>query len=163
MNLIYKSILSPVGTLKLVVSDQALVAILWDNEKPNRVRLETMKENVKDFLIVEVEKQLKEYFQQQRHTFNLPLEPPGTPFQQAVWQSLLEIPFGKTCSYGEIARKIDRPEAVRAVGAAIGRNPISIVIPCHRVIAANGSLTGFAGGLHRKQTLLDIEARDSQF
>jgi len=103
--------------------------------------------------------QLNEYFQGQRHTFELPLQPAwGTPFQRAVWQALQRIPYGQTSTYGDIARDIGNPKAVRAVGAAIGQNPHSIVVPCHRVLGANGSLTGFAGGLDRKTFLLAHEA-----
>lgn len=153
----YKVIKSPVGSLKIVVKDQMLAAILWDNEKPNRVRLGQMAEDKKDPLILETEKQLNEYFLRQRKTFNLPMETDGTSFQQDVWNSLNLIPYGSTCTYKDIALKINRPEAVRAVGTAIGRNPISIMIPCHRVIASNGSLAGFAGGLDRKRILLDLE------
>lgn len=103
--------------------------------------------------------QLTEYFQGTRRTFELPLHPVwGTPFQRAVWQTLQHIPYGHTRTYGDIAHRIGNPKAVRAVGAAIGQNPHSIVVPCHRVIGANGSLTGFAGGLDRKKYLLTYEA-----
>jgi methylated-DNA-[protein]-cysteine S-methyltransferase len=103
--------------------------------------------------------QLHEYFSGQRQSFDLPLQPAwGTPFQRAVWQALQRIPYGRTSTYGDIARDIGNPKAVRAVGAAIGQNPHSIIVPCHRVVGANGSLTGFAGGLDRKQHLLHHEA-----
>ena len=103
--------------------------------------------------------QLREYFSGQRQSFDLPLQPAwGTPFQRDVWQALQRIPFGRTSTYGDIARDIGNPKAVRAVGAAIGQNPHTIVVPCHRVVGANGSLTGFAGGLDRKQYLLSHEA-----
>lgn len=102
-------------------------------------------------------RQLDEYFAGRRRHFDLRLAPRGTAFQQAVWQALQGIPYGKTCSYGELARQLGRPQAMRAVGAANGANPISIVIPCHRVIGRNGSLTGYAGGLPRKQLLLELE------
>ena len=157
MKLKYKIIKTPVGPLKIVIRDQVLAAILWDNEKPNRVRLDQMTEDKKDPLILEIEKQLNDYFLHQRTAFNLPIETRGTAFQQEVWNLLNQIPYGSTWTYKDIALKMDRPQAVRAVGAAIGRNPISIVIPCHRVIASNGSLAGFAGGIHRKQILLDLE------
>ena len=103
--------------------------------------------------------QLSEYFQGQRQTFEIQLHPAwGTPFQRAVWQALQRIPYGHTSTYGDIARDIDNAKAVRAVGAAIGQNPHSIIVPCHRVLGANGSLTGFAGGLDRKKHLLALEA-----
>lgn len=157
-SLAYKIIESPVGALKIVVSDQDLVAILWDKEKLNRVRLDPMVENEKDPLILETEKQLKEYFLQERTVFDLPIKMQGTPFQKEVWELLNQIPYGSTWSYKDIALNIQRPQAVRAVGTAIGRNPISIIVPCHRVIASSGGLAGFAGGLHRKKILLDLES-----
>jgi methylated-DNA-[protein]-cysteine S-methyltransferase len=102
--------------------------------------------------------QLDDYFEGQRQTFDLPLSPAwGTPFQRAVWQALQRIPYGRTSTYGNIARDLGNPKAVRAVGAAIGQNPHSIIVPCHRVLGANGSLTGFAGGLDRKKYLLAHE------
>jgi methylated-DNA-[protein]-cysteine S-methyltransferase len=104
-----------------------------------------------------VERQLREYFQGKRTEFNLRLHPKGTPFQKAVWQALLRIPYGETRSYGDIARAVGRPAAVRAVGLANGRNPLPIVVPCHRVIGASGKLVGYGGGLQVKQALLDRE------
>lgn len=156
-NLIYKIIKTPVGHLTIVVNDQFLVAILWENEKANRVRLTPMVENKKNPLIVETEKQLMEYFEQKRKIFDLPIQMFGTSFQQEVWQFLRQIPYGSTSSYKDIAVQMKNPLAVRAVGSANGRNPISIIVPCHRVIASNGSLGGFAGGLHHKKILLDLE------
>jgi methylated-DNA-[protein]-cysteine S-methyltransferase len=153
----YKIIDSPVGCLKIVVQETNLVAILWDNEKPNRVKLNSIIEDSTDALILETEKQLKEYFLRERKAFNLPIKMYGTGFQQEVWNLLKEIPYGRTCSYKDIALKLHNPMAVRAVGAANGRNPISIIVPCHRVIASNGSLSGFAGGITRKKILLDLE------
>ncbi|MFI8747643.1 methylated-DNA--[protein]-cysteine S-methyltransferase [Pseudomonas sp. NPDC077186] len=105
----------------------------------------------------EVCRQLDEYFAGRRRQFELRLAPRGTPFQQAVWQALQRIPYGRTCSYSDLAAAIARPQAVRAVGTANGANPLSIVIPCHRVIGRDGSLTGYAGGLPRKQLLLELE------
>ncbi|CAM2005133.1 methylated-DNA--[protein]-cysteine S-methyltransferase [Acanthopleuribacter pedis] len=101
--------------------------------------------------------QLAEYFDGTRREFTLPLAPAGTTFQQAVWSQLNQIPFGQTCSYGDIANRLANPKAVRAVGAANGRNPIAVIVPCHRVIGANGTLTGYAGGLDRKSWLLNHE------
>ncbi|HEV7239550.1 MAG TPA: methylated-DNA--[protein]-cysteine S-methyltransferase [Thermoanaerobaculia bacterium] len=103
--------------------------------------------------------QLTEYFSAKRKTFTFPLAPRGTPFQLAVWNALLEIPYGDTISYAELARRIGRPSAVRAVGAANGANPIPVIIPCHRVIGSNGTLTGYGGGIERKQWLLALEGR----
>lgn len=154
---IYKKIPSPVGELTLVAENDALVAILWDNDKPTHVKLDKMEENSHHPFLLKIETQLNEYFDQNRKNFTLPLELIGTPFQKAVWNLLYEIPFGVTCSYQDIAKKLGNPKAVRAVGGAIGRNPISIIVPCHRVIGSNGKLTGFAGGLDRKKILLELE------
>ena len=102
--------------------------------------------------------QLHEYFAGRRRVFEIPLRLPGTPFRMKVWDALLEIPFGSTVSYGELAGRVRREDAVRAIGAAVGRNPVSVIVPCHRVIGGDGSLTGYAGGLERKRGLLDLEA-----
>ena len=111
-------------------------------------------------VLLEAHAQLMTYFEGDLQTFDLPLQfVEGTPFQQAVWRALQNIPFGHTTTYGDIAQRIGNPQAVRAVGAAIGRNPWSVVVPCHRVVGANGSLTGYAGGLDRKKHLLALEAR----
>lgn len=106
-----------------------------------------------------VNRQLREYFSGKRRAFDFPLAPKGTPFQLAVWNALLDIPYGDTITYAELARRIDRPSAVRAVGAANGANPIPVIIPCHRVIGSNGTLTGYGGGIERKQWLLALEGR----
>ncbi len=102
-------------------------------------------------------RQLDEYFRGSRRAFDLPLDPAGTPFQLAVWQQLRSIPMGTTTTYGDIAARVGRPHAFRAVGAAIGRNPIGIIVPCHRVVGSTGALTGYAGGVDRKVTLLTLE------
>jgi methylated-DNA-[protein]-cysteine S-methyltransferase len=154
---LYKVMPSPVGALTLVSSQSALVAILWEKDKPGRVRLGTLQEANDDPTLLEVERQLTEYFAGKRHEFDVALSFRGTEFQKKVWNALLEIPYGETRTYSEIATTIGNPSAVRAVGAANGRNPISIIAPCHRVIGASGELTGFAGGLKAKETLLVIE------
>jgi methylated-DNA-[protein]-cysteine S-methyltransferase len=158
VTLFYKEMESPVGKLKLVASSKALVAVLWEQERPNRVKLDTMNLDPRHPILLETERQLSEYFAGKRTRFDLPLQPYGTQFQKKVWQALREIPFGKTKSYLDLARAIGSPEASRAVGAANGKNPLSIVVPCHRVVAADGALTGFAGGLERKAALLALEA-----
>src|SRR5471032_2556810 len=149
---------SPVGQLTLVARDGKLTAILWEKERPNRVRLGALQEANNSPVLQETERQLKEYFAGTRNRFELELDFVGTDFQKKVWQALLTIPFGETRSYSQIAAQIGNPKAVRAVGAANGRNPISIVAPCHRVIGASGELTGFAGGLANKMLLLSLEA-----
>ncbi len=148
---------SPVGTLKLVASDKGVVAILWPGDDPRRVPLGAMTEDRDDAILTRAATQLGEYFAGKRRAFDLPLDFRGTDFQRSVWAALLTIPAGETRSYGQIARQVGRPTAFRAVGAANGRNPISIVAPCHRVIGSNGALTGFAGGLEAKKLLLDLE------
>jgi len=148
---------SPVGALTLVASDHGLAAILWENDRPGRVRLGAMTERPDHPVLAETKRQLDDYFAGKRTAFDLPLDFRGTDFQRSVWAALLTIPFGETRSYADIARQIGRPAACRAVGAANGRNPISIVAPCHRVIGADGALTGFAGGIEGKRYLLALE------
>ena len=148
---------SPVGQLTLVARDGKLNAILWEKDRPNRVRLGDLHEANDNPALLEAERQLREYFAGNRNKFELELDFTGTDFQKQVWQALLTIPFGETRSYSQIAQQIGNPKAVRAVGAANGRNPISIIAPCHRVIGASGELTGFAGGLQAKQYLLALE------
>jgi methylated-DNA-[protein]-cysteine S-methyltransferase len=157
MSLSFKSISSSVGLLKLVASDKGLVAVLWENDRPNRVRLAGMNESNTHSILAKTEEQLAEYFSGERKKFELPLDLRGTSFQNAVWEALLAIPFGETRSYGQLANQLDNPRATRAVGAANGRNPVSIIVPCHRVIGSNGKLTGFAGGLDVKAYLLKLE------
>ena len=159
MKLSFMEMASPVGLLKLVATDDALVAVLWENENPNRVRLAELIENTQHPILLETQKQLNEYFAGQRQVFDLALDFEGTEFQQKVWQALLTIPFGETRSYKQIAEQIGNVKAVRAVGAANGKNPISIITPCHRVVGANGKLVGFAGGLENKDVLLKLEMR----
>ncbi|WP_166362549.1 methylated-DNA--[protein]-cysteine S-methyltransferase [Pseudomonas akapageensis] len=157
MSCTYKMMKSPVGELMLVARGSRLAAILWENEKENRVRLGAMSEDPDSPVLARVEQQLREYFAGTRNRFELELDFSGTDFQKKVWQALLTIPYGETRSYSEIANQIGNASAVRAVGAANGRNPISIVAPCHRVIGASGKLTGFAGGLEAKALLLELE------
>ena len=153
----YMTMRSPVGRLTLVATQRGLAAILWENERAGRVNVDLEHEDRRHPVLLETERQLKEYFAGQRTSFTLALDVAGTDFQRKVWQALLTIPFGETRSYAEIARQIGRPKAMRAVGAANGRNPLSIVAPCHRVIGTNGRLTGFAGGLDTKAFLLELE------
>jgi methylated-DNA-[protein]-cysteine S-methyltransferase len=157
MSLAWKFIESPVGKLKLVASDQGLVAVLWENDRPSRVRLSELVENDRHPLLVETKRQLGEYFAGKRKDFSIALDMRGTRFQKDVWEALLAIPFGETRSYGQLAKQLGNPRATRAVGAANGRNPVSIIVPCHRVIGSSGKLTGFAGGLDVKAHLLGLE------
>jgi methylated-DNA-[protein]-cysteine S-methyltransferase len=157
MTLFFKEMESPVGKLKLVASANALLAVLWERERPNRVKLATLKLDLEQPILIETERQLGEYFAGTRNEFDIPLEPAGSEFQKKVWRALREIPFGQTRSYLDVAKSVGSAKAVRAVGAANGKNPLSIVVPCHRVVGANGALTGFAGGLDVKAKLLALE------
>jgi methylated-DNA-[protein]-cysteine S-methyltransferase len=157
MRCFFKQTHTPVGRLKLVADADALLAILWENDDPNRVRFDALVEALDHPILLETELQLAEYFRGERARFTVPLGARGTAFQRLVWDALSAIPFGETRSYSEIARQIGSPAASRAVGAANGKNPISIIVPCHRVVGSNGKLTGFAGGLTIKQRLLSLE------
>ena len=150
---------SPVGMLTLVASDAGLRAILWPDDTPGRVRFsEALLENPDHPILRQAMAQLDAYFAGERSRFDIPLDVAGTDFQLEVWTALGRIPFGVKTSYGELAAEIGKPGSARAVGAAVGRNPISIVVPCHRVLGKDGRLTGFAGGLEAKTRLLALEA-----
>ena len=149
----YSTLTTPIGELMLTADDDgALTGVYLPNRLPDPAGWER-----DDELLADARRQLTEYFAGERTTFDLPLRPAGAPFQLRVWEALLRIPYGETASYGELARELGHPTAARAVGAANGRNPIAIVVPCHRVIGSNGSLTGYAGGLECKRALLDLE------
>ena len=147
---------SPVGRLRIVGGDRGVRAVLWPVERDGRVRLPATLAG-SHAVLDDTRRQLDEYFAGSRHSFDLPLDLGGTGFQEAVWKSLTEIAYGETSTYAAQAIGLGRPSAVRAVAGAIGRNPVSIVVPCHRVVGADGSLTGFAGGLGAKQHLLHHE------
>ena len=159
---VYKFMPTVLGKLKLVASDKGLAAILWENEKPTRVRLGVPTEDKNHPILLQAERELAEYLDGKRKTFSVKFDPAGTPFQSKVWDALEKIPFGETRTYGTIAKQIGKVKAVRAVGAAIGRNPISVMVPCHRVIGASGELTGFAGGLRTKAYLLALESGEDR-
>ena len=148
----YDSFKTPIGRLTVAADDGGLRRVLFEN---NRYEVADRDAWVRDAAALrEARHQLLQYFAGERREFDLALRPEGTAFQRTVWSALLQIPFGATCSYGELARRIGAPAAVRAVGAANGRNPLPIVVPCHRVIGSDGKLTGFGGGLPVKQFLL---------
>jgi methylated-DNA-[protein]-cysteine S-methyltransferase len=149
---------SPVGTLHLAASDSALLAVVWRRSSTPQLSFDAAIERVDHPVLSETLRQLGQYFAGDRRTFDVPLEFRGTDFQRQVWTSLLSIPFGETRSYLDVARSLGNADAVRAVGAANGRNPISIIAPCHRVIGASGALTGFGGGLEAKAWLLAHES-----
>jgi methylated-DNA-[protein]-cysteine S-methyltransferase len=155
----FKTMKSPVGELKLIASDKGLVGILWERDNPQRIQVQEYSKSNTQPILVKAEKELKEYFAKKRKKFTLKLDFLGTEFQQQVWAALLTIPCGETRSYADIAKQIGKPTAVRAVGTAIGKNPISVIAPCHRVIASSGKLAGFAGGLVNKKILLELESK----
>ncbi len=152
-----KTISSPVGRLTLVARSEGLAAILWENDDPKRVRLGPSIENGDHPVLAETERQLRQYFDGSRTSFSVKLDLAGTDFQRSAWQALLTIPYGETRTYADIARQIGNSKAFRAMGAANGRNPVSIIVPCHRAIGSDGQLHGFAGGLEAKCYLLDLE------
>jgi methylated-DNA-[protein]-cysteine S-methyltransferase len=151
---------TPIGRLTLIATVEALVAVRFEAHHPLLALHQAPATEVKSAehaVLAHAERELLEYFAGQRARFSVPLAPRGTAFQERVWQELLAIPYGETRSYGELAAAIGKPTASRAVGAANGRNPLAIFVPCHRVIGANGALTGFAGGEDAKRALLEIE------
>ncbi len=142
---------TPLGKLEIRASEQGLTRVWFcetESKPPQTNRIITL-----------CKQQLTEYFNGRRQTFSLPIEQNGTDFQKSVWDYLQSIPFGKTASYGDVAKGLNNPKAVRAVGAANGKNPIGIIVPCHRVIGSNGTLTGYAGGMDRKKWLLEHEEK----
>lgn len=143
---------TPVGTLQIKASENALLSIEF-SDHPDGDSLS----DVSSKIIQQTVSQLEAYFEGNRKTFDLNLSPTGTDFQQRVWRALLEIPYGQTTTYAELSARLEDPKAVRAVGTANGKNPIPIIIPCHRVIGANNNLTGYAGGIERKRWLLQHE------
>lgn len=148
---------SPLGLIRLAASEQGLAG-LWFEGQRHQPDPSTWSVDAAHPLLRQAIAQLDDYLAGRRRTFSVPLDlRQGTPFQQSVWQALRQIPYGASASYGELATRIGRPAAVRAVGAAVGRNPLSIVVPCHRVLGADGALTGYAGGLARKTALLQLE------
>jgi len=148
---------TPVGKLKLMASETGLVGILWEKDDSNRAGAKSALHDKNNPILAETERQLCEYFAGKRQSFALPIVFIGTDFQKRVWNALLTIPYGHTKTYKEIAKQIGNERALRAVGAASSKNPISIIAPCHRVIGTSGKLTGFAGGLEKKAILLNLE------
>ena len=151
----YDVVQSPIGRLILASDGTALVGVWMANASPRDASWSHHKSD--DDILAKTREELEEYFDGRRRTFDVPLAPNGTEFQRSVWHALTEIPFGTTISYAELARRVGNEAAVRAVGAANGRNPIPVIVPCHRVIGSDGSLTGFGGGLPRKKWLLQHE------
>jgi methylated-DNA-[protein]-cysteine S-methyltransferase len=149
---------SPLGPLVLAATDQGLAGLWFDDQK-HQPAWKDWPERDDDPLLLQAVAELQEYFDATRTAFKLPLDlRGGTPFQQSVWQALLHIPYGVCTTYGALSGALDKPRAVRAVGTAVGHNPLGIIVPCHRVLGADGSLTGYAGGLGRKAALLTLES-----
>jgi len=157
--ILYSTVTSPIGELLLASDGASLTGVYMQGQRHGAGRTKDWKRD--DAALEQARAQLRAYFAGELRDFELPLAAEGTPFQQRVWRALCDIPYGETISYGELARRIGQPAASRAVGLANGRNPISIVVPCHRVIGANGSLTGYGGGLERKRWLLAHEGKGS--
>jgi len=149
---------SPLGTLLLAASPRGITGLYFEEHKYFAGPGNWQRDDAHPHL-TEAVRQLEDYFRGERHDFDLALDASGTPFQQAVWEALRTLRFGTTTTYASIAERIARPNAIRATGTAIGRNPISIIVPCHRVLGSSGALSGFAGGLPRKRYLLDLESR----
>lgn len=148
---------SPVGKLTLVATDAALCELSWGGDPNDRSLAPAATPMPSHPVLTQAVRELREYFSGARRSFDVPVETAGTDFQQEAWVALREIPYGETISYGEQARRIGRPKAVRAIGGANGKNPVGIIVPCHRVVGADGSLTGFGGGMAAKSWLLDHE------
>lgn len=155
--LFYKDMESPVGCIRLIATAEGLAAILWEGEDYARTKLTNPQWDDNNPILLQAEQQLTEYFNKTRVTFDVPLDLVGTVFQRKVWLALLSIPFGIKKTYGDLARMIGDAKAVRAVGRALNKNPVSIIVPCHRVVGSSGKLVGFAGGLKNKFILLELE------
>lgn len=149
----YSVITTPIGNIKIEEQDEKITGISYTEERPSYADTHVLKE---------AQKQLNEYFEGRRKIFNLPLNPAGTEFQHKVWAALKEIPYGGIRTYKQIAEQIGNPSACRAVGMANNKNPIMIIVPCHRVIGSNGALTGYASGIDIKEKLLDLEKLNSK-
>jgi methylated-DNA-[protein]-cysteine S-methyltransferase len=148
---------TPLGPLTLAATASGL-ALAWFDKQAHRTDGVEAPLQPENELLLQTRREFDDYFAGRRRKFDMPLDPAGTEFQKRVWQALLRIPMGALSTYGEIARQLGRPDAARAVGAAVGRNPITIIVPCHRVVGSDGSLTGYAAGLPRKRALLALEA-----
>ncbi|MGJ1420670.1 methylated-DNA--[protein]-cysteine S-methyltransferase [Sphingobacterium spiritivorum] len=153
----YKDMPSILGIIRLVATDAGLAAILWEGEDYTRTKLSAPERNDQNPILLKTEQQLTEYFAKARTTFDIPLDFSGTEFQKKVWKALLNVPFGKTITYGGLAKILGDIKAVRAVGGALNKNPVAIIVPCHRIVGATGKMVGFAGGIANKTILLNLE------
>jgi len=153
----YDTYRSPQGGMLLLANEEGLAGVFFDRQKHHPEKKADWKKNTDHKLLRQAKRELVEYFAGKRTRFEVALAPDGTPFQRSVWKAISTVGFGETISYGELARRAGHPGSARAAGAATGRNPIGIIVPCHRIMGANGSLTGYAGGLGRKRALLALE------
>lgn len=154
----YDSFETPHGGMLLVASDEGLAGVYFDRQKHHPRLQADWKKNPQHRVLKQAKRELEEYFAGRRKRFEVALAPEGTPFQRTVWKAISSVAFGKTISYGELARRAGCAGSARAAGAATGRNPIGIIVPCHRIVGSNGALTGYAGGLPRKRALLALES-----
>lgn len=153
---------SPYGRMLLVASDDGLTGVYFDGQKYHPRLKAAWRHDARNALLRQAKRELAEYFSGRRKRFEIALAPEGTPFQRAVWKAISTVDFGRTITYGELARRAGAPGSARAAGAATGRNPIGIIVPCHRIVGANGSLTGYAGGLEKKRALLALEGASAE-
>jgi methylated-DNA-[protein]-cysteine S-methyltransferase len=154
----YDEFKSPQGTMILTATHKGLAGVYFKGQKHFPKRRDWQRDP-RNAVLHQAKRELAEYFAGKRTHFSVALDPQGTPFQRSVWKQIAKVGFGKTLSYGELAKRAGHPGSARAAGAATGRNPIGIIVPCHRIMGANGSLTGYAGGLRRKRALLALEGR----
>jgi len=153
----YDTFEGPQGSMLLVANDRGLAGVYFDRQKHHPKRQANWKKDPQHRVLRQAKRELAEYFAGKRKRFDVALSPNGTPFQRSVWRAISTVGFGETITYGELARRAGHPGSARAAGAATGRNPIGIIVPCHRIMGANGTLTGYAGGLSRKRALLALE------
>ena len=153
----YDTFNSPQGEMLLVATDDGVAGIYFTGQKYFPKKEKEWRRDPDHALLKQAKRELAEYFAGKRRSFSVALDPDGTPFQRSVWKSIAKVAFGKTLTYGELAKRTGHPGSARAAGAATGRNPIGIIVPCHRILGSGGALTGYAGGLHRKRALLELE------
>ena len=153
----YDTLESPWGGMLIAASEKGVTGVYFDRQKYHPKRGKEWQRAPDNKHLQKAKRQLAEYFKGKRREFDLELDPAGSPFQKRVWKAIAAVPYGETISYGELARRCGFPEGARAAGAATGRNPIGIVVPCHRIVGSNGKLTGYAGGLDKKRALLALE------
>lgn len=158
----YDTLESPWGGMLIAASEKGVTGVYFDRQKYHPKRGKEWQHAPENKHLQKAKKQLAEYFKGKRRAFDLELDPAGSPFQKRVWKAIAAVPYGETISYGELARRCGFPEGARAAGAATGRNPIGIVVPCHRIVGSNGKLTGYAGGLDKKRALLALETGERE-